>query len=98
MNLEPPTNKKELWQVLGIMQFYHDMWEKCSHILAPLTDLLKDSDDINIKSKKKRKKFVWTDIYQEAFNEMKKIIACDITLAYPNFEKPFEIYMDASLW
>ena len=79
------------------MQFYHDIWEKCSHILAPLTDLLKDSDDITTKGKKKRNKFVWTDVHQEAFSDMKKLIACDITLAYPNFKKPFEIYMDASL-
>jgi len=28
---------------------------------------------------------------------MKKIIACDVTLVYPNFKKSFEIYMDASL-
>ena len=28
---------------------------------------------------------------------MKKIVVHDVTLAYPNFEKQFEIYMDASL-
>ena len=38
----------------------------------------------------------WQDIHQQAFKDMKKIIASETLLAYPNFSKPFEIYTDAS--
>jgi len=38
--LKPPTNVKELRQFLGMVQYYRDIWEKPSHLLAPLTDLV----------------------------------------------------------
>jgi hypothetical protein len=40
--LNPPNNVKELWQFLGMVQYYRDMWQKRSEMLAPLTDLLGD--------------------------------------------------------
>ena len=40
MELEPPKNFKGLRRFLGIMQYYRDIWEKRSHILAPLNDLV----------------------------------------------------------
>ena len=66
--------------------------KKRSHILSLLTDLLSEC-----KGSKKhgKEKFHWDDEHQQAFNNMKKIIAHDITLAYPNFSKPFELYTDA---
>jgi hypothetical protein len=38
----------------------------------------------------------WTEAHHKAFNEAKKIVAHDIMLAYPNFNKEFVIHMDAS--
>jgi len=38
--LKPPTNVKELRTFLGISQYYCDMWEKRSDMLAPLTNLV----------------------------------------------------------
>ena len=38
--LLPPTNVKQLRWVLGIIQFYRDIWEKRTDLLAPLTDLV----------------------------------------------------------
>eukprot|EP00957_Ditylum_brightwellii_P069438 5272061-Ditylum_brightwellii.AAC.1 len=39
LDLEPPANLKELRRVLGIVQYYQDIWQQRSHILAPLTNL-----------------------------------------------------------
>jgi RNase H-like domain found in reverse transcriptase len=55
-----------------------------SHILAPLTELTG------------KKAFVWEDKHQEAFEQMKALIAMDAPLAYPNHNKPFDIETDAS--
>ncbi len=38
--LNPPNRVKELQQFLGMVQYYRDMWQKCSEVLAPLTDLV----------------------------------------------------------
>jgi hypothetical protein len=38
--LNPPNNVKELRHFLGMVQYYRDMWAKCSEMLAPLSDLV----------------------------------------------------------
>ncbi len=40
LTLNPPNNVKELRHFLGVVQFYWDMWARCSEMLAPLTDLV----------------------------------------------------------
>ena len=44
----------------------------------------------------KKVPFKWTDIEQKAFDEMLKIIGKHVLLSYPNFNKKFDIYTDAS--
>ena len=38
--LELLKNVRELWAFLGMVQYYRNMWEKRSHLLAPLSDLV----------------------------------------------------------
>ena len=38
--IQPPTNVKGLRKFLGMVQYYRDLWEKWSDMLAPLTDLV----------------------------------------------------------
>jgi len=38
----------------------------------------------------------WTEIHQTAFEKLKKIIACEVLLIYPNFNDKFIIHTDAS--
>ena len=40
LDLAPPTNVRGVRRVLGIIQYYRDLWNKRSHILAPLTSLV----------------------------------------------------------
>ena len=40
LSLHPPTNVKQLRQVLGIIQFYQDIWEKRAYLHAPITNLV----------------------------------------------------------
>ena len=81
----PPKNRRELRRFIGIINYYRDMWIRRSHILAPLARLT--SKDVRWK---------WTDVEQKAFDTMKRVIARDVLLAYPDFSKKFVIHTDAS--
>lgn len=84
--MKPPTSVKELRSFLGLVTYYRDMWPRRSHILAPLTDLLK----------LKKGTFAWPDSCQKAFEEMKAMVSTDALLAYPDHNKTFDIETDAS--
>jgi len=84
-NLATPKTKKQLRSFIGMVNHYRDMWIRRSDVLSPLTELTS-----------KKVKFVWTDRHQKAFDTMKRIMARETILAFPNFNKPFHIYTDAS--
>ncbi len=96
--LNPPNMVKELRHFLGMVQYYRDMWARCSKMLAILTDLVGECGETKTtKMNKTRKKPWWWDpIHQQAFDNIKAAIAKETVLAYPDFSKPFEIYTDAS--
>ena len=68
-----------------MVNYYRDMWPKRSHLLAPLSALTSS-----------KVKWKWTDECQEAFKQMKNMIARETLLTYPDFSKPFEMHTDAS--
>ncbi len=85
MRLQAPKSKKQLRHFLGMVNYYRDMWQKRSHILAPLTALTS-----------KNVPFKWTEVHQEAFKEMKRVISHETMPTFPDFNKPFHIFTDAS--
>ena len=93
-----PNNVKELRHFLGMVQYYQDMWVRRSEMLAPLTDLVGECRETKTTrmNKTKKKPWRWDPIHQQAFDNVKAAIAKETVLAYPDFLKPFEIYMDAS--
>ena len=40
LELKDPTTLRELRRILGMIQYYRDLWKGRSHILAPLTYLV----------------------------------------------------------
>ncbi len=85
MRLQAPKSKKQLRHFLGMVNYYRVMWQKRSHTLAPLTALTS-----------KNVPFKWTEVHQEAFEEMKRVISHETMLTFPDFNKPFHIFTDAS--
>jgi hypothetical protein len=67
-------------------------------MLAPLSDLVGECGETKTtrKNKVKKKPWHWDSIHQTSFDNVKKTIAKEVVLTYPDFTKPFDIYTDAS--
>ena len=93
-----PQNVKQLRRFLGMVQYYRDIWARCSEILAPLSDLVGECGHTKVTkaNKTKKKPWHWDPVHQQAFDTVKATITCDVTLAYPDYSQGFEIYTDSS--
>jgi len=85
LKIAEPKTQKELRSFIGVVNYHRDMWVRRSHALAPLAALTS-----------KTNKWKWEPQHQKAFAMAKRIIAKETLLAYPNFNKPFQIHTDAS--
>jgi hypothetical protein len=67
-------------------------------MLAPLTDLVGECGQTKVTRAKGTKKvpWHWDEVHQKAFDMVKTTIAKDVVLAYPDYDKTFEVYTDAS--
>ena len=61
------------------------MWPRRAHYLTPLTDICST-----------RKKLIWTDTQEVAFQNIKRLVSEDVILRFPDHSQPFHIYIDAS--
>jgi hypothetical protein len=68
-----------------MINYYRYMWQQRSHMLDPLTRLV----SLLLKCK-------WGEEQQKAFEEIKQKVSEETLLAFPNFEKEFHVYTDAS--
>jgi hypothetical protein len=96
--IKPPTGVRQLRHFLGMVQYYHDLWERRSEMLAPLTSLVGDCGQTKTNKDKGTKKvpWHWDEVHQRKFDHVKATIAKDVVLAYPDYSKVFEIYTDPS--
>jgi hypothetical protein len=85
--MDRPRNATELRMFIGCVNYYRDVWPSCAHILKLLTDQY---------GLKKKAPIKWTDEKQKAFDKMHLLTAADALAAYPNHNKRFDVYMDAS--
>ena len=76
--MKPLISQKEVCQFIGVVNYYRNMWTRRSHMFAPLTIITSN-----------KVKFEWTKKEQDEFDEIKRIVARDNLLTYPNFNKLF---------
>ena len=81
--LSVPKTCKQLCQFIGMINFYRDMWQKRSEILAPLTALTPKNVKYELKEK-----------HQKCFDAIKRVIGRELFLAYPDLNAPFETHTD----
>jgi hypothetical protein len=85
--MDCPCNATELRMFIGCINYYRNMWSSCAHILKTLTDQ---------SGLKKKALIKWTNDMQKAFDKMRLLMAADALAAYPDHNKRFDIYTDAS--
>ena len=82
--MDRPRSNTDVRAFIGAVNHYKSLWPRRSHVLAPLAALTG------------RGTFKWENEHQTAFDEMKAIICADAINVYPDLNKPFHIYTDAS--
>ena len=100
-DLKPPTTVKEVWHLMGLFGYYRNFIHKFSIIAAPITALTKGVKttrraDGSIDCLAGATKIDWTEECEQAFKELKGKLTSPPVLAYPDFTKPFVLYVDAS--
>jgi hypothetical protein len=80
-----PHNQKTLRGALGLFGYYRKFIKDFSKIANPMNKLLK-----------KNTPFEWTDKQQTAFDYLKERLTKAPILQYPDFDKEFLLYTDAS--
>ena len=84
-NMQSPTTLKQVKAFLGLVGYYRKFIKGFAKIAKPLTLLTRQ-----------QVKFVWTPEHQTAFLHLKEAIAQAPILHYPNPNKKYIVYMDAS--
>ncbi|GFX01449.1 retrovirus-related Pol polyprotein from transposon 297 [Trichonephila clavipes] len=85
VEMKTPTTSKEISKFLRMFQWYSKLIKNYADLFEPLYNL-----------KKKFKKFCWSVEAQRAFDVVKTVITEVPVLKLPDFEKPFELFTDAS--
>ena len=85
LNWKPPTDVGEIRSFLGLAGNYKRFIEGFSKLAKPMTAVLE-----------KNVKFVWSEMCQANFEELKKRLTTTPELVLPDLSKNFSIYCDAS--
>ena len=84
-NISRLTSTKYVRAFVGLVNYYKDMWPRSAHFLVPLTNLCST-----------KRKFSWNDTHEHSFQQIKRLVAEDVMLRFPDHSLPFIIYTHAS--
>ena len=85
LKMERPKTTRQTRKFVGLLNVYHDAFEKVAKYLGPLFELCSPS-----------KKFCWTEQCDFAFKQALKMIATAKLLHLPDFFEPFVAVTDAA--
>ena len=88
LKIEKPKTVTEMKSLIGMVQFYKNMFKRRSHILTPLIEASTQG--------KKNAIIKWDAEMDRAFIELKQAVAAETLLRFPDWSKPFTLHTDAS--
>jgi hypothetical protein len=80
-----PQTAKYVRVFLGLSGYYRAFIRNYADTRRPLTQLTKKDEE-----------FIWTDLKQQAFDNLKDALTSDSVLAHPRFNQPFILSTDVS--
>ena len=83
---EAPKNLTEAWGFVGFLNFYQQFIKGFSKLAQPLHDLIK-----------KGVLWRWTNTKQTAFEALKRVVAEEPVLLFPQLTKPVMLPLNVSL-
>lgn len=96
-----PSNVSQLQSFLGFTGFYRRYIRDYSKIAHPLNMLLGGTSTTGGKRKKTGNKdttkWIWGPEQEQAFEKLKSCLTSPPILGFPDFKKPFALYVDASM-
>ncbi len=85
VNFPVPSSRREVKRFLGMAGYYRSFCRNVAIVAAPLTNLLTP-----------KVIFVWTELCQVAFDNLKALLSSSPILVAPDFSRPFKLAVDAS--
>lgn len=85
MSFSEPQTVKEVRSFLGLAGYYRRFYSRFATIAAPLTELTKTG-----------KVFKWSETRAQSFVTLTNLLCSAPILMYPNFDREFILYTDAS--
>ena len=85
VNWHAPRTVREVRSFLGLVSYYRRFIPDCSTVMKPLLSLLR-----------KKVRFVWNSLCEEAFENLKTALTSSPILAFPNRHDQFILDTDAS--
>lgn len=99
IDMKEPTNMKELYTAIGMFGSYRVFIHKFAIIAAPLTSITTGNKfrnpDGSLNRDWQSRQIQWGEPQRQAYKELKRIIASEPVLAFPDFKLRFYLYIDA---
>ena len=86
MVLGRPSTTNEAQALIGMFQYYRDMWPRRSHVLAPLTEAA---------SVPKGRNILWSYALERSFKELNRMVSSETLLSDPDWKMPFTVHTNA---
>jgi hypothetical protein len=85
LDAQPPKDKDGVRSLTAAASFMRAYIPHLAELLEPLTSLLTKSA-----------RFVWDEVHQKAFEDLRNALIEAVSLALPDFSRPFVLFADAS--
>ena len=82
--IDVPTKVRDVQRFVGLINYYRDISIKHAHTLVPITKICST-----------KFKFIWTDVENNAFVVIKRIVVRDVLQSYPTFSEKYIIHTDS---